>query len=164
MAAAQSTEQYVADAVDACQKGNVSKLRNAMRACELRSEFLGLLLVIAISSGGYEDIVQELVSAGANLNGARVEGLPEENQGVAPLVVAAEAGHATIVQRLLTAGADVNIHSQPGGITPLVVAAQHGHLEIVHQLISKGANVNVPNHVGLTPLYLRCRLVLGDTR
>ncbi|MGB3296791.1 MAG: ankyrin repeat domain-containing protein, partial [Phormidesmis sp.] len=89
------------------------------------------VLVIAAQKG-YTDIVQALISAGANVN---------TGYDRLPLQVAAEQGHLDVVQRLLNSGADVN-SKEESGQTALMLAASNGHLPIVKILISRGANVN----------------------
>lgn len=90
-------------------------------------------LLEAAKDGNVKD-VQELLAAGADINGA-VEG-----DGTA-LIVAARAGNKPMVQFLLQQGADPNVAS-PGDGNALIMAAEEGHTEIVDLLLNSGARVN----------------------
>lgn len=87
------------------------------------------------AAGGYTDMVQALLEAGANPN-IHV-----------PLVWAARNNKIDIVTLLLEAGAYPNIHDDgyDGGF-PLQVAATNGHLEVVNLLLARGAEVNTKDN------------------
>ena len=100
------------------------------------------VLMIAAQKG-YTDVLQVLITAGANVN---------TGYDRLPLHAAAEQGHLAVVQRLLNSGAD--IHSkEESGRTALMLAANHGHLPIVQMLVSRGADANAVSQ-GETALML----------
>lgn len=80
------------------------------------------------------DIVQALISAGANVNA-------KNRYGVAALVLAATNGNASITQALLKAGADVRVIVPETG-SALMAAARTGNPEVIKLLLAAGADVN----------------------
>jgi ankyrin repeat protein len=112
----------------------------------------GATPLIIASQEGYKEIVEYLLGAGANVNGAGSE-------GTVPLgyaIMSEEAGtaqHDSIVHTLLDAGANVNAVTKGGG-TALMVAAEEGKDNIVRALLDKGANVNATTTEGESPLML----------
>jgi len=113
-------------------------------------------LLIMASANGRLQLVQKLLSHGADVNAAR-------NDGITPLYIAAERGHLDVVQFLIANGADVNAARNDGttplwiaarndGTTPLYIAAENGHLEIVRVLLTNGADVNAARNDDTTPL------------
>jgi uncharacterized protein len=80
------------------------------------------------------DIVQALISAGANVNAKNRYGTP-------PLVVAAANGNASITKALLKAGADVRVMVPETG-SVLIAAARTGNPEVIQLLLAAGADVN----------------------
>ena len=113
----------------------------------------GATPLIIASQEGYKEIVEYLLGAGANVNGANA------TLGTVPLgyaIMSDEAGtaqHDSIVHTLLDAGANVNAVTK-GGSTPLMVAAEEGKDNIVRALLDKGANVNATTTEGESPLML----------
>jgi len=89
------------------------------------------LLVIAAEKG-YEDIVQALVDAGANVH---------IGYDQLPLHAAAAKGHLAVVQRLLNSGAYIHAETDSGR-TALMEAAANGHFRVTELLMARGANVN----------------------
>lgn len=94
---------------------------------------------------GHPDIVEFLLSKGANVNYAH------PTTGFTALTGAVAGGHEAVVKILVRGGADVN-HRYEGGNTPLTEAAFNGNLEIVRLLIDGGADPNVRTEKGQTPL------------
>ncbi|KAL0631449.1 hypothetical protein Q9L58_009681 [Maublancomyces gigas] len=102
------------------------------------------------SEVGHARIVQQLITAGANINAE-----PGKHHGRTALQAAAGAGHNEIVELLLSTKAEVN--AEPGeyhGRTALQAAAEGGHLGVVDRLLEKGADVNAApsKHKGRTAL------------
>jgi len=93
-------------------------------------------IVTEAAEEGHLEIVQDMVSAGVNVNIANPE-------GVTPLMAAAEEGHLNVVQYLVKQGADVDQRQSPNGATALIYAAEEGHDEIVTYLIGQGADVSL---------------------
>src|SRR6202034_1796007 len=71
------------------------------------------------ASGGDEQIVKTLLSAGANI-------AAKSRDGTEPLYVAGWLGHANIVEILLAAGADISART-PDGLTALHEASNRGN-------------------------------------
>ncbi len=97
------------------------------------------------SDNGYKEVVEFLISKGADVNA-------KSNNGGTPLLRASQNGHKEVVEFLISKGADVNAKSDTGN-TPLILSSDHGHKEIVEFLISKGADVNAKSDTGNTPLH-----------
>lgn len=93
---------------------------------------------------GYEDIVEKLLTIGANPN------LKDEYENTA-VMLASYRGHNTIVTSLLDAKADPNFKDVKGK-TALMKAAREGHEEIVENLLNNNADPNVQDIFGYTAL------------
>ncbi len=119
------------------------------------------------AAGGYEEIVELLLSHGADVSisdpvsGAAKNGYEKIvrlllDHGANPNCVqwAIYGHHVEIVQILLDHGADINQKVDNSGRTPLQAAVESGVEEIVKLLINKGANVNAKNDQGETPLHV----------
>jgi ankyrin repeat protein len=122
------------------------------------------------AAGGYEEIVELLLSHGADVSiGHPVSGAAKNgyekivrlllDHGADPncLKSAIHGNHVEIVQILLDYGADINQKVGNSGRTPLQAAVESGAEEIVKLLINKGANVNAKNDQGETPLHVLVR-------
>lgn len=131
------------------------------------------------SATGHTAGIQLLLSKGADVNHARVDGMT-------PLMMAANAGAPDAVAELLKAKATVNAKTYKGatalayaarggnteagrllieggaavdtrdaeGETPLMSAAKAGHAGMVQLLLKRGAKVNAKDNLGRTPLIL----------
>ena len=95
------------------------------------------------ASGGLEEIVRLLISAGADVN-------TKDEFGVAPLAGAARFGHTRIISRLLDAGAEIDATSQMGW-TALMNAAYGGEADAARLLVDRGADVSISdgNHTAM---------------
>jgi len=80
------------------------------------------------------DLVQALISSGANVNAKNRYGTP-------PLVLAAINGNASITEALLKAGADVQV-SVPETGSVLIAAARTGNPDVIKLLLAAGGEVN----------------------
>jgi ankyrin repeat protein len=80
------------------------------------------------------DIVQALVSAGANVN-------TRNQYGITPLAWALTDGNAAIAEQLLKAGADPRVPVPEMG-TALLAAAHIGNPDLIKALLKSGVNVN----------------------
>ena len=97
---------------------------------------------------GYEDIVNELLTNGAALNGEnaleRCQAFDDQlgdTRRMAPLHVAVEAGNMAMVELLLLKGADEDVLDTKH-CTPLSLADCCGRLDIMRVLIEHGADAN----------------------
>lgn len=95
---------------------------------------------------GYNDIVELLLSKGANVNA-------KDNITMTPLHRAAIEGHYSTVELLLSKGANINAKTR-SGYTPLHFAAKNVHKVVVEMLLTKGADVNAKTDDRITPLLL----------
>jgi ankyrin repeat protein len=96
-------------------------------------------LLVAVSAGNPQ-IVQLLISRGANVNLAARGGIERT-----PLQMAAEKGHLGIVQLLIENGAEVNaLPAMKGGATALQLAAIGGYIGVAEELLGQGASINAP--------------------
>jgi len=109
------------------------------------------------SQEGYDDIVDVLIAAGANVNYFR------PGVGTTPVFMASQNGHHEVIRKLARSGADVNLtmNGELNSLTPspTIIAATHGHQKCVDALIEAGSNVNYasPGN-GLTALHISSAL------
>ena len=97
---------------------------------------------------GQSEIVELLISNGADVNAKR-------SDGAIPLHYAVYYNRMENAEILLSNGADLNAKDgDQNGATPLHEAAWRSRKEIVDLLISKGADVNDKDNEGQTPLDL----------
>jgi ankyrin repeat protein len=101
-------------------------------------------LILALSENANYEIVQQLISAGVNIN-------HKSTQGLTALHTAVTYIHTSIVKLLLLNGADPNLKNKNGS-TALHIAVITHHPEIVELLIQHGARLNEQNIYGRTPL------------
>ena len=83
---------------------------------------------------GNSNIVELLISRGANLNYANL-------QGCTPISRASERGHLDILRKLINEGGDITIVDNTES-SPLHKAAEKGHVEVMKLLITHGANID----------------------
>eukprot|EP00439_Symbiodinium_sp_Y106_P040225 s702_g4.t3 len=105
-----------------------------------------------------ESEVQELLSAAANSNHAKLEALLQRPQdpdlgAEPPLLASCRDGHLEVVRLLLEAEADVNRHDR-NLYTPLARASSSGHVEVVDLLLQTKVDKNQAGRTGWTPLSL----------
>ncbi len=103
------------------------------------------------AEGGHEEIVELLITAGADLHATTVSMLG--GGGWIPLHSAARQGHRGIVELLIEMGTDVNTRDSAGKST-LHDAVLEGHKGIVELLINKGADLNAKSGYYGTPLHV----------
>ncbi len=97
---------------------------------------------------GHADIVEYLISAGANVNQAG------RNPGKFTALTGAVAhSHYRVAKILVEAGAEVN-YGYEGGSTPVLEAAQNGDIEILELLVSHGGDVTAETEQGKTAVSL----------
>ena len=98
------------------------------------------LQIAANAKKGDTDLIQRLLTAGANINAPA-----GTSCGFTALQGAAIQGNTKVVLMLLEAGADVNAAgSKRHGRTALEGASEHGRLDIVKILLNAGADSHLP--------------------
>ena len=164
----------------ACEKGDLERVRQLIQYGQDVNRvdiFNETTPLIVAANSGHNQVVQELIRAGADVNGINyikrtalhrascsghssvVKTLAEaganlnvqDEDGRTPLMKAAADGHANVVVELIRAGADVN-EKDKYKQTALHKASWRGHSSIVKTLAEAGANLNVQDKDGLTPL------------
>jgi ankyrin repeat protein len=103
---------------------------------------------------GYEEVVLNLVTAGALLN-------EPNNDGVSPLYIASLKGYDDIVNILHSAGATVYSFmledTLPDGRTLLYIGAYRGDMHLVKCLLDADVDTEVPTKDGTTALHAAAR-------
>jgi ankyrin repeat protein len=138
---------------DAVEKGNLigvqAELDKGVDVNAKRED--GSTPLHGAAEGGHEEIVELLITEGADLHATTVSMMG--GGGWIPLHSAARQGHRGIVELLIEAGTDVNTRDSVGKST-LHDAALVGHKEIVKLLIKKGADLNAKSGYYGTPLHV----------
>ena len=128
--------------------GDMEKLKKYLQdEIDINSqEDFGSTALHAAANSGKKDIVEFLISKGANVDAK------DAYYGVTPLYYAAMHNYEDIADLLLAKGADVNAKEEDGHYTLLYYAIWDNSKDAIKLLISKGANVNVKDESGYTPL------------
>ena len=138
---------------DAAEKGNLigvqTELDKGVDVNAKRED--GSTPLHGAAEGGYGEIVELLITAGADLHATTVSMLG--GGGWIPLHSAARQGHRGIVELLIEMGTDVNTRDSAGKST-LHDAVLEGHKGIVELLINKGADLNAKSGYYGTPLHV----------
>jgi len=96
------------------------------------------------SESGYTDVVEYLLSLGANIH-AKTE------HGTRPLHLACKEGHLQVVKTLIDSGAHIN-KGDIFGFTPLIWATKEQKLDVAKYLIVMGADINKVSRLRWPPL------------
>jgi len=112
---------------------------NELNACN-DEEWTALQIAAKL---GFLEIVEELLSAGAEVNVAD----PDGNDA---LIFACEGGHTDIAKTLILHGAEID-REMPNGLTPLLLACQRKQNVILDLLLEAGANATKAVG-GITPI------------
>jgi hypothetical protein len=107
--------------------------------------FLGIRPVYRASVLGRDEVLEALLTAGADVNAIT-------DQGTHSLHAAAQHGYSTIMDKLLQAGADVDVANREGQ-TPLFFAVRFGHADLAERLVARGASTATVDGEGKTPLH-----------
>ena len=110
------------------------------------NEYGEVALLFAIIVGNAEEVVRELLSAGADPDS-------KDTHGTSVLTLASDEGYLDIVKILLADGADVNKKDNDGS-TALIEAVGKGHIDIVKVLLAAGADPDAENDNGVTALWM----------
>ncbi|CAM9096204.1 unnamed protein product, partial [Hapterophycus canaliculatus] len=126
----------------------VKKLLGQGAYMEIPTEVMGMMMtpLNAAAFTNNESIVNELIKAGADVNG-------RHNTGHTPLHCCAMEGQEEMMRKLLSAGANPTLASVEGQ-TALHTAAQWGNPREVKTLAAAGAKVDARCTKGYTPLRL----------
>ena len=155
----------------ACSDGDLTKVKQLIRNgynIEEQAEYLHPLLLIEVaidhwittpkcppliiaSSKGHLYILQELITAGANVH------TKDTVQGMNALHYACVSGHLRVAQLLLNSVSRLNKPDEYDNCTPLILATQFGHEEVVSELLSRGADIHAKSKEhGRTALHWAC--------
>jgi ankyrin repeat protein len=121
---------------------------------DAQDPFDQLTLLMCAMYGEQTDVIEFLISKGADLNLQDCQGLTALHRAV--------ADHPEIARLLLDKGADVTIRGDFGA-TPLTRAVFFSDVEMLKMLIAKGADVNIrfgftdTGNIGSTVLHRACR-------
>lgn len=104
----------------------------------------GIAAIHIAALNGREDIIEDLVLAGANVNDRDLI------KGETPLFYGIQ--DKRVVEKLIELEADINIIDF-NGMTPLHKASKKSNIEIIEMLLSAGVDVNVYDEKNNSPLY-----------
>ena len=133
--------------VDAAKEGNIKRLKSILgyvRNINFKDDTGATALHFA-ASGGYNDIVQLLLTKGASIEATNY-------YNNTPLQLAAWYGRTSTVELLLSKGALIEATNYYNN-TPLQLAARHGHTNTVELLLSKGASIEATDKSNQTSLH-----------
>lgn len=150
---------------EACNKGDIEQVRKLVA----EGADINIALHCACASQGRcNELIKELLAAGADVNAPAVEHCTPlyaaigkkrygecggEGRGSRANWVEAYEGQAEVVRILLDAGADPNTCSGYDRIPPIVEAARSGDIATVVLLLNKGADVNGREKTGNCALH-----------
>jgi len=127
----------------AAQKGDLELARTLLYAganVRATTRVGGYTPLLIASKSGSATVVEALLGAGADPNGATTN-------GATPLMLAAQGGSAAVVNALLERKADVNAKEKVKGETALMIASAYGRADVVRALTARGADVSVTTKV-----------------
>ncbi len=99
--------------------------------------------LMVASESGSRRLVQQLLSAGAQVNAV-------DARGSTPVIRAARNGHVSVVKLLVAAGANVNVSQD--GRSLLMHIVESGDMLTSERLLAAGADVNYRSGAGMTAL------------
>jgi ankyrin repeat protein len=131
---------------------------------DARENFGGQTPLMWASARRHPEMMQFLISKGANVNAASInrdyqrhvtaEGRPKslDSGGFTPLLYAARENCMACVKVLLDNKADINL-PDPDGVSPLLLAIMNSNWDLAKQLIEAGADINQWDMYGEAPLF-----------
>ncbi|KAM3726621.1 Ankyrin repeat and KH domain-containing protein mask [Dirofilaria immitis] len=111
----------------------------------------GLTPLMEAANGGYVDVGELLLTAGADPNTA-----PVPTSRDTALTIAADKGHHKFVEMLIHARAQIDAKNKKG-CTALWLACHGGHLETVQTLVKHDADVDAQDNRNVSPLIIAFR-------
>ena len=121
---------------EACREGNSERVRQLIQdGQDVNRGDSGWTPLMFAANYGRDQVVQELIRAGADVNG-------KNYTKRTALHLASWRGHSSVVKTLAEAGVNPNVQDVDG-VTPLMKAAYWGHANVVVELIRAGADVSV---------------------
>lgn len=136
----------LSDAIDSGMVQQVEKILNNAPSLLNTKNTDGLTPLNQASYKGKIEIVQYLLSRGADLTIG-------DNENSRPIHNAAVSGHIDVVMLLLANGADINVQDD-NGYTPIMWAVLRGHPELVDSLLSKSANIYLKDNYTRTAFFM----------
>ena len=91
---------------------------------------LGRSAIIIASIAGHADLVDLLLSKGANIN-------DKDKYGASSIMWASREGHVNVAELLLSKGANIN-DKDGDDSSSIIWASREGHVDLVELLLSKG--------------------------
>ncbi|XP_046566467.1 ankyrin repeat domain-containing protein 29-like isoform X2 [Haliotis rubra] len=142
-----------ADLCAACRAGKLAEVKRILdtgRADVNCRSVVGMTPVMRAAGWGHRDVVELLVSRGADVSLV-------DDDGDNVLHYACEGGYRKTVEFVLSLdGVDINSRGQRS-MTPVMLAALRGHRDVVEFLVSRGADVSLVDGVGNDILHYACR-------
>ena len=122
----------------ACREGDLERVRQLIQNGQdlNRHDRHGWTPLILAARYGHDQIVRELIRAGADVNGK------SNTKRTALHWTSSWRGRSIVIKTLAEAGANLNVQDE-WGVTPLMRAAYWGHGNVVVELIRAGADVSV---------------------
>jgi uncharacterized protein len=136
---------------EAAALGNLARVRELIEKNLAQTNSFspdGFPVVALAAFLGHLEVVEYLVSRGADINAAATNG-----SGYNALTGAVTSGHAAVVQWLLEHGANAN-YRYSAGYSPLLTAAANGRLDIAKLLLAHGADPHATTTDGKSALAL----------
>lgn len=150
-----STSRKNKELIEAVLMENISAVKACLASgADINASTDGFTPLQVAAANGLLEVVEYLISKGANVNGRGEGGLtPLHMVAYSEPYLATSFAHREIAELLISKGADVNAKCK-GNSTPLDGTAMNGYKELAELLISKGSDVNTKNSDNTTPLHL----------
>jgi ankyrin repeat protein len=124
-------------------------LKTNIETCKTLKTIYGTTPLMLAASRGKDDVINLLLSSGANINEVDNEGAPALNYSVT-------ANKVSSAGLLILSGIDMDSR-RPDGITALMLAIQQSSPEMVHTLTTTRQAINGKAEDGWTALYFAVR-------